>query len=77
MSIYLVYLNFTFIKVWKVDGNKLHDINTKDIDKIESIEWMDNDSKIMLWWKKYDYSSDYKPVDKKNWINECQVQVSR
>ena len=65
------------IKVWKIVGNKIHLINKQSIDyEIKYIEWIDNGSKIMLWWTIYEYDINDNPRDRNNWRNECQIQVS-
>ena len=43
--------------------------------KVESIEWIHNGSKILLWRKNYDCYYNGEPVDNGNLINECQIQV--
>ena len=64
------------MKVWKTVGNNIYLINKQSIDyDIESIEWIDNGSKIMLWWRMY-IAYDRQPLDRNNWNNECQIQVS-
>ena len=68
------------MKVWKIVGNKILYINKQiSIDyKIESIEWSQDGNQILLWWRKYDYTGDnFEPLYWSNWINECQIEVSR
>ena len=66
------------MKIWKIDGNTIQYADKKiSVDyKIASVKWIDNGSKVMIWWRKYDCDNHGKPLDRNNWINECQVQVS-
>ena len=65
------------MKVWKIVGNNIHLINKQSIDyAIEYIEWIDNGSKIMLWFRNYEYHFIGALRDNNNWNNECQIQVS-
>ena len=69
--------NITIIKVWKIVGNEIHLINKKLISyAIQSIQWIDNGCKIMLWYRMYEANENGTPLDKYNWNNECQIQVS-
>lgn len=83
----IVHCLFIIIKVVKyynhkglesIDGNKTLYVN-KQIStdyKIESFEWINNGSKIVLWRRKYDCDYTGTIRNKDNWINECQIQVN-
>ncbi|EDV21016.1 uncharacterized protein TRIADDRAFT_60338 [Trichoplax adhaerens] len=64
------------IAIWKIQGREMKHTgkSISYLHQIERCEFVQNSSKILIWWRKYN-SYRLRLQDDNSWINECQIEV--